>query len=265
MIDLKFKRSGLLYVPEREPVRRYSPRDLDRFERYKHRHQPRLAFTVVVNTIATSGDANSVTTSGINTTGANLIILGTGTTGAPVVTDSNGNTWTGLTAVDGDFSCRARIFYAFNPTVGAGHTFTNTLTGQLPSISVLALSGSASSPFDQQNGAASGPGNTGQPGSVTPTENDEILICITSHFGSDTRSIDSGFSTSDQITYNGFGTGLAMFYKIQTTAGAENPTVSWTNSGISYPIVIATFKSGAAVTKSFPHSFQNNLGNLMMR
>src|SRR5271166_2184940 len=55
--------------------------------------------TLVAHTVAGSSNGTSVTTSGINTTGANLIVLApvlnNGTTVTP--TDSNSNTWTAIT------------------------------------------------------------------------------------------------------------------------------------------------------------------------
>jgi hypothetical protein len=155
--------------------------------------------------------------------------------------DSKSNTWIPLVEYGG--GPRIRLFYCLGPTVGSGHTFTGTASGGFPSVSVLALSGVlAASAFDAENGAAAV-----QPGSVTPSEDNEILITSLSFYPSNTVSINSGFTISNQVDFsNGVNMGLAMAYKIQTSAGAENPTWSPSSSFTEQASAIACFKSAAA-------------------
>ncbi len=88
-------------------------------------------------------------------------------------------------------------------------------------------------PFDQQNGVATPTTTTSyQPGSITPSENNEVIVtAITSGGGVTSYSIDSGFTISDQFDLSGGGHfPLGMAYLIQTSAAASNPTWSWSNS-----------------------------------
>ena len=215
-----------------------------------------MAIALVANTIAQSTGTGSVTTSGINTTGASLIVVGfAGYVDSPfgTLTDSNGNTWTPLTTyqASGDTKWKVKLYYAENPTVGSGHTFTWTSTFNYPSISVAAFSGAKTSTvFDVENGGTVASGTTLATGSVTPSEDNELLVSILGHNDTVTISIDGSFTISDQVSKSvGHAIGLAMAYKIQTSLGAENPT--WTNSATfsaSDPgmAAIATFKAVAA-------------------
>lgn len=207
-----------------------------------------MAIALVANTAAGSGDTNSVTTSSIDTTGATLLIVGSvsGNSVSGSISDSKGNTWTPLTEYGS--TGRSRLFYCVNPSVGSGHTFTNTATAGNPSIFVLALSGTAtSSPFDVENGvSADTTGLTYQPGSVTPSQNNEVVVTLVGGRNSNPNTIDSGFTITDQVTTAARG---SLAYLVQTTASAVNPT--WTASGIGSNLnhpVIASFKAPAAAT-----------------
>jgi RHS repeat-associated protein len=76
----------------------------------------------------------------IDTTGATFIIAAvsynTGLT--PTITDSKGNTWTPLTASTVTGTVSERLYYAANPVVGTGYTFSNTATSNFSSICVAA-------------------------------------------------------------------------------------------------------------------------------
>jgi hypothetical protein len=85
------------------------------------------------------GTPNTVTTAGVNTTGANLIVVMAGydagfsgtSSAIPVVTDNMGNgSYTGLPRQNSALGNAGNLFYFANPTVGSGHTFT--LTGTIP-------------------------------------------------------------------------------------------------------------------------------------
>lgn len=144
-----------------------------------------------------------------------------------------------------------QIFYAQNPTVGTGHTFTYTSTAKYPSITVTAWSGTATtSVFDVENGATATSGTSIATGSVTPTQNDELLIAGLTLQATNTPSIDLSFTITDTVQFSANHFLGSHAYKIQTTAAAQNPTWSW---GTSTNIVaaIATFKAAvAAITIS---------------
>lgn len=224
-----------------------------------------MAIALVSNTIAGTA-ANGGTTGAINTTGASLLIVGlswssnSGTT-PPPVTDSKSNTWTRLTAQEPtppNTDSYSVIYYAKNPTVGSGHTFTASLTNSFPTIGVQAFSGvDTSSPFDVENGTAINHAFTAditsvQPGSVTPSNDGSLIVTVLSNYidsSNSDRSINQSFTISDQL---GFVTTIAMgmAYQIQTTATARNPTWSWTNAVFLVSTAIAVFKAASAAPSS---------------
>lgn len=188
-----------------------------------------------------SGNTNSVITAGIDTTGADLLVFvvsslaGAGTLQRDTV-GGNNNTYTALTAYQNGIQ-RLRLFYCKPTYTGAGHTFEVQNNGPTyPAIAAFAFSGvKATSPVDQEIGLSTGSGTSAQPGSLTPSQDDCLLIAAANVYPGGSVTIDSGFSTGSGATVISsmpgayFGGGIA--YKIQTTAGAENPTWSWTTSG----------------------------------
>jgi hypothetical protein len=213
-----------------------------------------MAFSIInhVTAAATSGPLATATTGAISTVGANIIWIGISdyNPGTPswTVSDSASNTWTRLIIIGASGGSESALYYCLNPITSAAHTFT--VLGNYPSIYVLAASGAAASPLDQFNSATGGvTATTFQPGSVTPSQANEIVITTWATIITGSSSINSGFTISDQQSYSsGNHIGGAMAYLIQTTATVENPT--WTDSGstLSFaPVgVIYTFKSAAA-------------------
>lgn len=223
-----------------------------------------MAGALVVSTSQDiNGSGSGGTTTGINTTGADLLVAmiasyapgGSGTLSDLV--GGNSNTWVPLTAQTGAI-VKGQFFYAKNATVGSGHTFTFTGSGVYPSISVMAFSGSdLTAPFDQENGANTA-GSSIATGNVTPSTNNQIIVAA-SGFNQPgvTMSIDSGFTGLVQTTASGSVEGNAMAYLIQTTAGSVNPTLT-PSSVSSLSAVIATFKTA---TSPPPPSFNPGWAN----
>lgn len=201
----------------------------------------------IAGTNAGSSDIANVTTSAIDTTGANFIILNisildffpNGT-----ITDSKGNSApTALTAASGGGFCRSRLFYYVAPTVGSGHTFTFTgsNTGE-PSIGVAAFSGVAASPFDVEN-VAGGTSASPSAGSITPTLNGELVFAGVCTRITTINSIDSSFNVVGTPIADDGTNHLSEWiaYLIQNTAAAVNPT--WTTGGSQiWAATIASFK-----------------------
>lgn len=216
-----------------------------------------MAIAYVTGVTANLG-VNGGTTSSVDSTGASLLVVVVSSydlSSEPTLTDSKGNTWTGLTAQGpGGSNQRVRIFYAANPTVGSSHTFTLSGSTTYSSVSALAFSGAkTASPFDQQNGATGGSTSLAT-GSVTPSEDGELVVAgIALDSAPSSLTIDSGFSTPAVVYFlGGSSYGVGSAYKIQTTAAAVNPTWSWTGSS-GQAAAIATFKvaaGGASVIKT---------------
>lgn len=209
-----------------------------------------MTWTLVAHTAAHKS-ATPLTTTGINTTGSDLIVIiassYSGNTD-PTITDSNSNTITSAgTAPTAGGLAREHIWYIKSPTVGAAHTFTAT-NGQFLSLHIMAFSGSdTTAPLDQYNSAGVSSASSVQPGSVTPTTDGQLLITgLTSGETSGSiMSIDSGFSIVDWFTFSsGSWFATASAYAVQATAAAINPTWSWTGSSYA-ATAIASFKAAA--------------------
>jgi hypothetical protein len=213
------------------------------------------AYSLVANVAAGSSAGDDITTSSVNTTGANFLACGVShyeQGGTPTISDSKGNTYVGLTQQQVSFSVGVRIYYVENATVGSGHTFTAAGSGRFASIACAAFSGGkTSASFDQQNGNFLADAVDIQPGSITPTENNELILSALGFGESDTITIDGGFTITNQIDFSGGAhEGVALAYLIQTTIAAANPTWDWAGTNAATAAAIASFKQSltAAVT-----------------
>lgn len=205
-----------------------------------------MAFTLIAHAGA-SGNGTTAVTAGIDTSGADLIVLVINyyASGSHSIADSKSNgAPSALTAKEDTGVIGTQILYWLNPTVGSGHTFT--LNDLYARIQVAAFSGAhASSPFDQQNGAI-GSGSPLSTGSITPGEDNELVIAGFGALLKDYASVDSGFTTLDSAAYvSGIAMSGALAYKIQTTAAAVNPAFT-SSSGAYAAAAIASFKSAAS-------------------
>lgn len=207
--------------------------------------------TLGAHTCAGSTGGADITSSAINTSGASLLVMFVASYSAvalPTITDSKGNTWTPRTRYGpGTALSSSAFFYAENPMVGSGHTFTATGPGvnDFPQICIIAFSGTAtSSVYDTENGNNGSTGASSiQPGSVTPSQNNEVVVTGFTSINTMTAGINGGFTISDQasnVPSQHFGGGIA--YLIQTSAAAANPT--WTlGETVDVSASIATFKA----------------------
>lgn len=191
----------------------------------------------------TPGSATGIT-SPIDTTGSTLLVVtldnANGTT--PTLTDTNSNTWT-LIRTDSDTNGNhCYYYYVSNPIVGSGHRFS--VTGFYTAFQVTAWSGTltSSDPLDQQNAGLHGTSSTFLTGSVTPTQDNELVIAFIGTGSGVSFTIDSGYTITDQAFPDTSASLTAQAYLIQTTAGATNPT--WTASTSCATVTqIASFKA----------------------
>jgi hypothetical protein len=191
--------------------------------------------------------ANSDTTATpIDTTGADLlIVVGSQYSGvaAGTVTDSKGNTWTALTAQSATPEYE-QMFYCQGGTVGAGHTFA--FSGQFSSCAVAAFSGSVASPLDVQAGQAFAGAGSIAAGSVTPGQNDSLIVTGLGLAvpGAAPITVGSGFTITDTVPpVNPNYEGVGIAYLVQTTAAAINPTWTWSGT-VGVAATNAVFKPG---------------------
>lgn len=185
----------------------------------------------LIGHVGFAGGASGGTTAGVNTTGANLIVLtAAGAAGSAIpVSDSLSNTWT-LVINPQNAANQTAVYYCSNPTVGAGHTFT--CGGSVSSIQVTAWSNCApSGALDQSVSFGSF-----NPGVITPADPKALVIssyveALTT--GSSTIGIGSGFTISDVAPFtNSVNYGSAQAYYILPGAPAAiSPTWSEANGG----------------------------------
>lgn len=193
-----------------------------------------MAFALV-SSVQTSG-ANGSTSSSINTTGATLLTAelsfyaGTTFGSAPPITDSKGNTWYGGRVTKGSLAW-SQIYYAYNPTVGTGHTFTVTGSAIYYTCQFQAWSGAyLKNPLNvlTATGPTAGVASLST-GSITPTVNDTLVVAHLAQTDgtSGTSTINGGFTIDNQSPFQfGVKEGGVGAYLIQTTAAAANPTIT---------------------------------------
>lgn len=205
--------------------------------------------------IASTRINNSVsggTSSAINTTGSNILVAevswyyAASTTSS--LSDSKGNTWMPLTKrISADNNYATQHYYCINPTVGTGHTFTCSMTNCYPVATIMGFSNSGTITFDKEGGGNNGSNTTSvQPGNITPTSSNSLIITSTASNNNSGLGVDSGFTAVvSNWTGNSITGGEA--YLIQGAAAAVNPTWSWT-TGSQASAAISVFKStGGAI------------------
>jgi hypothetical protein len=183
-----------------------------------------MAFSVLGNVAAQSTNGTSVTTAGLNTNGADLLIvvlscelLGTGST----ITDSQSNVWTPLAKYNN--GARAvRAFICLGPTTNASHTFSFTVSGSetTPSLGVLAVSGAQQTSQPDKSATSS----NNQLPSTTPSANNELVISYISTINTPPLTpAPTGYTTPILLNSTSNANGIGLGYLIQTTATATAP------------------------------------------
>lgn len=201
----------------------------------------------LVASVANSLGGTGGTTTAIDTTSANLIVIALSfySSNVPTLSDSKSNTWTALTTQGA--APAIRLYYSYAPTVGAGHTFTVSGSGIYATLEVLAFSGAVSAPFDLQSGT-SGSGTTVAPGSVTPSQANEVVVYAAAGdpaATSDWTSVSVGTLQAHLAGLVSTYYSTAIGYSIQTTATAINPTFTNASSQTASAAALASFKAAA--------------------
>ena len=195
-----------------------------------------MAIAFVQDDLASGNSTSPTVAFGSSTTSGNLIVVAlsifnfTGTVDA--VADDKGNTYSNGPTLGGSGNPLIAIFYVPNATGGASHDVTITLSGTFFwSIWVGEYSGAATaSVADGSNTNLGGGGTSHTTGSVTPTQDGDLVIgAMTSNQGPGTWGAGGGWtlrgdnpSTSNQT--------LVTVEQVQGAAGAANPTITSVNS-----------------------------------
>ena len=186
-------------------------------------------------TLIASNLKGAATSDPINTLLADCMVVAvswySGT--APVLSDSQGNTWYKLTqrlAGTNQFTATWICFPGVN--VSATHTVTVTLGGSsYPSIGVLAFNNVLANGIDLNTGAITSGATTLASGSLTPTMSKSLIISVAGLYSvTATPTYPSGFTGLFQANNPGVALALGMAYKISTDRSANNPSWTWTPS-----------------------------------
>lgn len=207
-----------------------------------------MAIVLVASLTAAPGPSGG-TTAAIDTTGATLLVVSLATYvgfGTPVLTDSKGNTWIGLTAQAAG-STGERLWYCLSPVVGTGHTFSVSGSNVFPAIFVYAFSGVAS--YQTESGATGGVTSPLASGSVTPTANGALVVTGRAASSTVTDSVSPAGFTLASLPYTaGVSVQGSAAYYVQPTAAAINPAWSWIGSSAENRVATAVFLPAAAPT-----------------
>lgn len=182
--------------------------------------------------------ANGATTgSGFSSVGASLSLIGICSYSAvadATVSDNAGNTYTPLTKYTTASFQYVRWFYCLNPTSNASATATASSTSGFTSIVYAVYSGGAIvSGFDVENGAINnGSTTTISPGSITPTQNNDLIVALLGFNGSTASpTIGASLTVRQFINFSaGTNFGIAFADFVQTSAAAINPAWSYSAS-----------------------------------
>jgi hypothetical protein len=203
---------------------------------------------------------NTFTTSAINCTGANFIVLSFSgiIPNYATYSDSSSNSYTSLTKYLGGvqtngYNYQVISYTASVATVSSSQTFTATGTGIGGTLTVSCWSGMATSSVFQ-TGTDSGSNNTSasltsiQPGNITPS-GPTLVITGLSWATATAASINDSFTITDQM-YNISSYDGAMAYLVQASGSAIDPT--WSFSSTFAATCIAAFKGATVITHHPP-------------
>lgn len=210
---------------------------------------PNSTATLLTHTVDTPG-SNGGSTSNIDARQASLLIfgIGHGQSTAQATSDSKSNAWSSsIFATSGGRG--AQLNFVSNAVLtSSAQNASETGGSSYPTEMFSAWNGiSTHTPLDQQNSAVTASGTSLSPGSVTPSEGNELVISVIA-FNNPPQSgltIDSGFTILD---YN-YGVGVnycgAIAYKVlgAGVTTTQAPTWSWSSGATQAASVIATFKS----------------------
>lgn len=201
-------------------------------------------WTLINQTALIPVGATGGTTAAIDCTGANLIAINAGwfQSGSGTVTSANiSDSLNGFTYTNGPTSPQiagslgvASLFYKISPTVSNSMTFT--FAPGLPVFGAIQVEcwrdGSGTPVADQTNNARTSSASTLQPGSITPTVDNSLIVTGAADGGActgQTLSVDSGF-TIDAVTpcASTLTASGALASLPQSTAAPINPT--WTST-----------------------------------
>jgi hypothetical protein len=186
------------------------------------------AVWTVVFTAFGDGDGSTTTTvSGVNTTGATLLVAMVEGASFRTFSDSPVNSYTAGTDAGG--TPREYYLYCISPTTSASATFSLTQGASFIVVGLKKTAGGTPA-FDAQGAGFNGnfAGAAFQPGSITPaTTTDIMLSSLIIDSDPATVAIDSSYTI---IEHDAATSGRSLYFALKQKSDsiAENPT--WTSS-----------------------------------
>src|SRR6185295_93443 len=119
-------------------------------------------------------------------------------------------------------------------SVGVGHLFSLAGPGTFyGALAVAAFRGATAVPFDVEAGAFSQIGGTSfSPGSITPTQNNDLIITAVSNGSGSGATVNGGFIITDVLNWgSNVNEPIGLAYLLQSTASPSAPTWTWAGSG----------------------------------
>jgi hypothetical protein len=210
-----------------------------------------LGISLVNSAIAQAASIglSPATTTGVDTTGANFLVVAVSNydsnSGTVTITDTIGGSPSGNTWVLGGPSTRYGFnqggnfyWYVYAANVGANHVFSAAVTGNAtPTIAAMAWAGmpSSGSPSSVTSGTGASPFQT--PTGLAANAGDLVLATFGGLQPSATVSVDTGFTIAQQDFTSYCGEAAA--YLVPGSSGTYTPTWTWTGgSGTSNASII---------------------------
>ena len=203
------------------------------------------------NTVDYFVNPGTGTTSGFDSTGASLLVVVVtfyGQVGNPnLISDTYGNTWRTAFLASGNSSvCGIAVFYCQAPNTGPEHTVTIGGSSLLVTTVMTGFTGSdTSQDYDQINHANGTGSDPVQPGAVTPSADNELILSVCSLVNNGTPTI-AGPLTALVVSPRTDGSrfGMLLGYEIQTAAAPRNPAFSNGAPDNRDFSMVVTFKAG---------------------
>lgn len=195
------------------------------------------------------GGANGFTLGPFNTGSANFFAFVVSYQGsAPTVSDSVGNMWNSTTACGVGGNNPIKIYYSYNATPNASHSFTVSGASSVSSGVIFWASGvkSSGSPFDDESCGTYESSALKRGGQVLPTENGELIISGTSlDNGPSTVTVNSGFGNQETRLFSpGTHYGVSAASRVVQYVNTYNPQFVL-DSGVFGVATTATFKAAS--------------------
>jgi hypothetical protein len=175
-----------------------------------------------------------------------VVVRSGGTTGLPfTVSDTLGNTWTGLTSNTFSGTGSTQIWWAISNGAGANTVTVGLNASNTLRIAIYGYSGAASSsPVDVENNSNTAASGNASAVSITPARDGELVIAFVATSAGTTATAGANFALEDQVPAAPSSQLITQDW-IQGTATATTGPMTITG-GVAWMEGIAAFKAAPA-------------------